>query len=175
MDNWIIKETEFDPKALHHKEAVFTIGNGYLSTRGAFEEGYPEETSSTLIHGVFDDIPVVYTELVNTPNWINLVLFVDGERFRLDRGKLLDYRLELHLDNGVLARRVRWESPQGRIVELIFERFASLHDPHLLGLRCQIEAVNFSGEIEVQAAIPGHVGNEGWLHWRWRDLSLIHI
>ena len=40
-DNWHVIEADFDPKALHHKETVFTIGNGYLGTRGAFEEGYP--------------------------------------------------------------------------------------------------------------------------------------
>ncbi|MBC8446310.1 MAG: hypothetical protein H8D78_01035, partial [Chloroflexi bacterium] len=52
-ENWLITETSFDPDSLHHKEAVFTIGNGYLGTRGAFEEGYPGARPATLIHGVF--------------------------------------------------------------------------------------------------------------------------
>ncbi|MEA3340592.1 MAG: hypothetical protein U9R15_11550, partial [Chloroflexota bacterium] len=38
---WIITESEFDPTHLHHQETVFTLGNGYLGTRGAFEEGCP--------------------------------------------------------------------------------------------------------------------------------------
>lgn len=33
--NWHVVETGFDPQALHHKETVFTIGNGYQSI-GAF-------------------------------------------------------------------------------------------------------------------------------------------
>jgi kojibiose phosphorylase len=37
---WIITESEFDPAHLHHQETVFTLGNGYLGVRGAFEEGY---------------------------------------------------------------------------------------------------------------------------------------
>ena len=40
-DLWILSEDSFDPKKQHHKETIFTIGNGYLCTRGAFEEGYP--------------------------------------------------------------------------------------------------------------------------------------
>ncbi|MCI0555850.1 MAG: hypothetical protein L0287_33315 [Anaerolineae bacterium] len=34
-DPWILSEDSFDPKKQHHKETVFTIGNGYLCTRGA--------------------------------------------------------------------------------------------------------------------------------------------
>ena len=46
---WTVAETAFDPARpsgaapdqQHHQETVFTIGNGNLSVRGAFEEGYP--------------------------------------------------------------------------------------------------------------------------------------
>ena len=48
---WTITEDAFDPKSLHHQETIFTIGNGYLSTRGAFEEGYPGARGATFIHG----------------------------------------------------------------------------------------------------------------------------
>ncbi|MBD0302665.1 MAG: glycoside hydrolase family 65 protein, partial [Tolypothrix sp. T3-bin4] len=77
--NWHIIETEFDPKALHHKETVFTLGNGYLGTRGSFEEGYPQDCAATLIHGVYDDTTIAYTELVNCPSWLPLVVKVAGE------------------------------------------------------------------------------------------------
>jgi trehalose/maltose hydrolase-like predicted phosphorylase len=29
-DLWTLTETTFDPKSLHHKETIYTIGNGYL-------------------------------------------------------------------------------------------------------------------------------------------------
>ena len=86
MDNtgWTVVETEFDPARLHRQETVFTLGNGYLGTRGAFEEGYPGDWPATFIHGVYDDVSIVYTELANCPDWLPLVVFVKGERFRLD-------------------------------------------------------------------------------------------
>jgi kojibiose phosphorylase len=166
-DNWLVQETSFDPKALHHKETVFTIGNGYLGTRGSFEEGYPGERASTLVHGVFDDIPIYNTQLANAPNWTDFSVFIDGERFRMDRGQVLDYHREVDLRNGVLRRKVRWQSPAGKTIALSFERFASLADQHLLGLRVGVEALDFSGLVEFRAGLPGRMDNEGWLHWDW--------
>jgi len=35
-DIWIFSEDSFNPEKQQHQETIFTIGNGYLSTRGAF-------------------------------------------------------------------------------------------------------------------------------------------
>jgi kojibiose phosphorylase len=82
---WTVLENKFDAACLHHKETVFAVGNGYLTIRGTFEEGYPGAWPATLIHGVYDDVPIFHTELANCPDPIALVVLVDGERFRLDR------------------------------------------------------------------------------------------
>ncbi len=166
---WTILETEFDPGRLHHKETVFTLGNGYLGTRGAFEEGYPGAWPATFVHGLYDDVPIVYTELVNAPNWLPLSLFVGGERFRLDRGQILRYERRLDLRRGLLRREVRWRSPAGRTVDLTFERFVSLADEHVLALRCRIRPLDFEGPIEVQAGLDGYAHNQGMMHWEWLD------
>ncbi len=169
---WHITETAFDPSQrsrLRHKETVFTIGNGYLGTRGTFEEGYPGDWPFTLVHGVFDDVPIVNTELVNAPNWLHLHLLVGGERFRMDRGEVLGYRRDLDLATGVLSRRVRWRSPGGHTLDLRFERFASLADEHVLGLRVRVTSVDFAGSLELRAALPGFMDNQGYLHWALAD------
>ncbi|MFN8425760.1 MAG: hypothetical protein U0X87_05820 [Anaerolineales bacterium] len=67
---WTFSENSFNPESQNHKETIFTIGNGYLSTRGAMEEGYPKERRATFVHGVFDDVPLVFTELANSPDWL---------------------------------------------------------------------------------------------------------
>lgn len=162
---WILAEDAFDPAQQHHKETIFTIGNGYLATRGAFEEGYPNDRRATFIHGVFDDAPIVVTELANAPDWLAMQVLLDGEKFSLATGTILAYRRELDMQNGVLRREVRWRSPQGRIATIRFTRFASLADEHLLALRCEI-VPEFDGQIEVRAALNGQTDNEGLLHWR---------
>lgn len=167
--DWIITESEFDPQHLHHRETVFTLGNGYMSARGAFEEGYPGARPATLIHGVFDDVPIVYTELANCPDWLPLDIFIGGERFRLDRGRILEYRRQLDLRRGLLRREVLWRSPMGKTAELRFERFASLADPHVLVLRCDITLVDSDGEVRAQAGLNGYPDNQGVMHWEWLD------
>lgn len=169
MNNWLITESTFNPGQLHHRETVFTIGNGYLGTRGAFEEGYPGAMPATLIHGVFDDVPLVYTELANAPDWLHFVLVVDGQRFRMDRGEVLSYERTLDMRQGLLTRRARWQSPDECTVDIAIERFASLADPHVLAIRYQVTPLDFDGYIEFQAGINGHVDNDGLLHWHILD------
>jgi beta-phosphoglucomutase len=163
--DWTVIETQFSPELLHSRETLFTIGNGYLGTRGSFEEGYPQDLSATLIHGVFDDVPIVYTELANCPDWLPISLSINGETFRLDQGTVLKYQRQLDVQQGILSRMVRWCSPNGRTVDLRFERWASLDDPHVLAVRCEIEPVDFDGFVEVQASLNGYPENQGFNHW----------
>ena len=166
---WIVTETDFDPARLHHRETVFTLGNGYLGTRGTFEEGYPGAWPATFIHGLYDDVPIAHTELVNCPNWLPLLVMTAGERFRLDQGRVLRYRRQLDLRRGVLRRQVRWRSSSGHTVDLHFERFASLADPHALALRCRITPLDFAGCIQIQSGLNSYSDNQGVMHWEWLD------
>ncbi|WP_373538881.1 beta-phosphoglucomutase [Chamaesiphon sp.] len=167
--DWTLIEPEFDPAKLRAREAVFTIGNGYLGTRGSFEEGYPHALPATLVHGVYDDVPGVYTELANCPDWLSLTIVVNGERFRLDRGEILHYERQLDLQHGILSRSIRWRSPMGNTVDLQFDRFASLADREVLGLRCQITSIDFDGTIEIQSSINAYPDNNGLNHWEQID------
>src|ERR1700704_2619347 len=114
MNLWQISEQTFDPapKKLHSQETVYTIGNGYFCTRGTFEEGYPKDDGATLLFGVFDPIPIGKEELANVPDWLPIQVFINGERFRLDRGTILEYQRDLDIRQGLLQRTVRWESTQ---------------------------------------------------------------
>ncbi|MBL8095841.1 MAG: glycoside hydrolase family 65 protein [Anaerolineales bacterium] len=163
-DLWTVTEHDFDPTRQRHKETVFTIGNGYLSTRGAFEEGYPRDHRATFIHGVFDAVPIVVTELANAPDWLPLTVYLNGERFSLDTGVIEAFTRSLDLRTGVLTRTIRWRSPGGMGASLVFERFTALADEHLAYIRCSVTP-DFAGEIEFRAALYGASDNEGAAHW----------
>jgi beta-phosphoglucomutase len=166
---WTVTWTKFEPQRQHHMETVFTIGNGYFCSRGSLEEGHPNEHALTLAHGIFDDMPISFTELASLPNWLDLSLSVDGERFGLDRGRVLDFRQYLNLQQGILHREVRWESARGVVLDLSFERFASYVREHVGALRVLITAVNRSCHLEVALGINGHVANGDLLHWHHVD------
>lgn len=169
MDNWHITETKLDQKNLRSLETVFTIGNGYLGTRGTFEEGFPKDQAATLINGLFDDVPIVYTELTNTPNWLDLQIIANGYRFTMSDANVTSYHRDLNLHNGEITRALYWQVPSGGQLALEFRRFTSLSDEHVVALRCHVKSIDFSGDLEFQAGLPGHVDNEGFLHLEWQD------
>ncbi len=166
--NWLVRENTFDPADLNHKETIFTIGNGYLCTRGALEETYPGNQRATFIHGVFDAAPIILTELANAPDWLPLTIHLNDERFALDRGTIESFERVLDLRTGVLTRRVRWRSPSDYVATMIFERFTSLADEHTLFLRCRVTP-EFDGTLEIRAGLDARMDNRGMIHWRWMD------
>jgi len=170
-DLWTIEKKEFSYATQHHHETIFTSGNGYLATRGAFEEGYPNDRRATLVHGVFDAAPLVVAELANAPDWLPLTILVNGERFALNRGHVEAFERALDLRTGVLTRRVVWRSPRGDRATFTFERFASLSDEHALLLRVRV-LPTFNGIVEFRAGLNGNARTEGAqgetaVHWEW--------
>ena len=175
MNLWHVNEDTFDatPKRLHSQETVFTIGNGYFATRGTFEEGYPRQTSATLLFGIFDAIPIAKEELANAPDWTVIQLFVNGERFRLDQGTILDYQRTLNLQNGVVSRNVHWQSPTGTRLHIATERFASLADEHVGTIRYHVSVDETPdgqpAEITLRATLNTAQGNYNVMHWETAD------
>jgi kojibiose phosphorylase len=170
VNPWYIEEREFDPKKLHSNETVYTIGNGYFGTRGSFEEGYPKADPGTLLFGVFDKIAIAKAELANAPDWLTIKLFVNDERFRLDEGKILDYHRTLDMQNGVLSRTIRWESPGGIRLRITSERFASLADEHVGVIRYSVTAEEQPQKgaklnVFLWSALNMTVGNYDVIHW----------
>lgn len=163
--HWHVIQERFEPENQHHMETVFTTGNGFFASRGSFEEGYRGDNALTLAHGVFDDAPIVLTELVNLPDWLDLRLRVNGQPFTLDQGQILDFQRTLDLQRGLLLRHVRWQAPGGLVIDLTFERFISYHKLHLGALRLMATPVTDDTLLEVDTGIDGHVANDDMLHW----------
>ena len=163
---WLLTETDYNLDKLAHKETIFTVGNGYLCSRGVYEETYPGETRTTFVHGVFDDMPLRFTELANVPDWTHLTILIDGQPFAMNApgSKVIAYRRWLDLRSGSLHRQITWRSPQGQIVRLEFQRWCSFAEPHLLTMQCTIVPLNFNGMIEIRSDLMGHTDNRGLRH-----------
>ncbi len=168
---WRVSEPVFEPAQQHVAETILAQGNGFLGTRATFEEGFTGQTRATLVHNVWDDVPLFFTELVNAPDWTAVEIFVNGERFDMAREGIGDYSRYLDLRTGALHRRLRWQiAEEGPTVDLSFERVPDLGDPHLLGVRVRVDALDEPVEVEMRATLDGHVENQGILqegttHW----------
>jgi kojibiose phosphorylase len=161
---WQITVNAWDPRNLGHYETIFTVGNGYMGARGALEEDFPGQQRATFVRGVYDEVPLYFTELVNVPDWLSTQIVLDGERFSLSQGEVLAHEWSLDLSNGVLTRSVRWTSPGGKTARISFQRFASMHDEHLALLRCRV-VPEFEGSVEIRAALNARTDNQGFAHW----------
>jgi kojibiose phosphorylase len=171
---WVVKENSFDARCQNHTETVFALGNGYMGTRGTFEEGYPGENRATFVHGVFDDVPGSFTELANLPDWTELTLILAGERFDLSTGEVLAFERSLDMHNACLKRTVTWRSPLGHTSKLEFKRFTSLADNHISVVRVFVTAIDYSASVELQSGIDSAADNLGYKHWVSLSQTAIH-
>jgi trehalose/maltose hydrolase-like predicted phosphorylase len=173
-------ETKFDATQQHHQETIFSLSNGFLETRGTFEEGYPQDCQATLIQNIYDDVTTTDSRFVNCPDWLPLVVTVtsksfnlqemgkisSSERFSMDSGEIITYKRQLDLGLHLLSRDVRWRSPAGHTLDFHFERFTSLADQHVSAICCQITSIDFTGDITVEVGFNTKPDNEGIQHWR---------
>jgi kojibiose phosphorylase len=163
---WRAAEAAFDPDRQHHHETIFTLGNGYLGTRATHEERFAGDWQGTFVHGIWDDVEIGVTELVNAPDWTALEVWINNQRFSMDTGTIEHYARHLDLRNGVLWRRLRWTSDDEEgSYDLTFERFANLADSHLMAVRVQVQAIDGPASVEIRASLNGHVENKGRVHW----------
>lgn len=159
MNGWSLIFEGFDPWRERDIEALLTIGNGYLGTRGAVEEGTLASRPATFIAGVYDAPPgdEATPTLYVAPNWLNVRVSVEGEPLMLSRETMLEHRRSLNLRQGVLHREWRHRDPDGRITRVTTLRFASLADRHLLFHRVEVMPENYSGLVSLEVRLDGAV------------------
>jgi trehalose/maltose hydrolase-like predicted phosphorylase len=171
MNGLLLTYEGFDPAGEGLREALTSTGNGYLCTRGAaeWEDADGVHYPGTYVHGAYNrettilgGLPVLNEDLVNLPNWLVLKLRIEGESaIRLSEVELLDYRHELDIAHALVIRELRFRDSRGRDTTLRSRRFVSMADVHHAGIEWTLTAENWSGRVEVVAAIDGRVTNRG--------------
>ncbi len=148
---WLYTDEGFVAAREHEVESILTIGNGYLGTRGSVEELSSASEPGTFLAGIYylppgDSSPC---HLTIVPDWLDLVVSVEGELVGVESGKILSHRRTLDVRQGMMVREWQHEDPQGRITSVRTVRFASLADPHALGQEVWIQAENYTGEVRI--------------------------
>lgn len=175
LKNWIVSEPSFNDSHLGKCETIMALGNGYLGVRSATEEAYVGEVRNTFVAGTFNKFdPHEVTELPNCADVFQITFEMDGCVFTLKQGEIMDYDRSINLKNGELSRKVRWKSPHGKVLDLHFYRFVSLNDPHLMGQRIELTAVDDDVELKVISGINGQMTNSGVQHFSEGEKRLFH-
>ena len=141
VEPWNITETEFSMETNYRNETTFALSNGYIGTRGTFEEGYDfsvdEGLEGNFINGFYESVDIPYGEwnygfptksqsLLNLPDLKKTEIYGDGELFDMRTGKVEDYSRVLHMQDGYVERKLTWTSPKGKKLQLVMKRFVSL-------------------------------------------------
>ena len=182
-DAWELVYEGYDPKYEPLREALCTVGNGYVATRGCAPEAgasdahYPGTYATGVYNTLTDRVAgrtIENESLVNLPNWLSLTFRINGGAwFHVDDTELLFYRQTFDLRHATLTRRLRFRDGSGQITTLTQHRFASMHQPHVLAMRTTIGAENWSGTLEFRSLLDGTVRNT--MVERYRSLSSIHL
>ena len=168
---WSLVFEGFDPVQEGVREALCSLGNGYVTTRGAAigsvadEMHYPGTYFAGGYNRLVTDIAgrvVENEDLVNFPNWLMLKFRLDGEEwFDARNVKLVSYRQELDLRRAILLRSICFEDAGGRRTTIRERCLVSMSGMHMGALEFALTADNWSGKVAVQSAIDGRIINAG--------------
>ncbi|MET1153801.1 HAD-IA family hydrolase, partial [Arthrobacter sp.] len=169
-DPWRLVYEGYDPAHEGHREALTTLGNGYLAVRGAAPESrksdvhypgtYPAGVYNRLVSRVQDQ-DVEDEHMVNAPNWLVLDLRLEGTDWWSRGGlKILRERRVLDMRRATLERDVVLEAPDGRRMAVGQRRFVSMAQPHLMALETTIKALGWSGPAVIRSGVDCGITNE---------------
>lgn len=152
MNTWQIRETRWNPAAYAKHETLFSLSNGYMGSRGSFEEkGLSAGHDGFYLNGFYETYPLSYGEafsgypsesqaMVNLPDPKRLRLRIDGEAPDYQALPPQEYERTLDLRRGLLSRVQTWRNSRGTELRMEAERFVSAARPHLLCLRYRFTA-----------------------------------
>jgi len=179
VTSWSLAYEGLAPDQEGVREALCTLGNGYLATRGSAPEHhadgvhYPGSYVAGLYDRLVDDVDghrVENESLVNLPSWLPLTFRAgDGPWFGDAGTQVLDHRQELDLRRGLLVRTLRCRDDAGRTTRVVQRRLVHAGSEHLAALECTLEAEDWSGELRVASWVDGDVRNDGVARYRRLD------
>ncbi|MFJ6282388.1 HAD-IA family hydrolase [Pseudarthrobacter oxydans] len=167
-DPWQLVYEGFDAGHEGHREALTTLGNGYLAVRGASPEGGGSiRYAGMYLAGVFNRLAaevagevLVEEHMVNAPDCLPLDLrLADGQWWSEGGLAVVRERRTLDLQRAVLERRLLLEAVDKRRMEVVQTRFVSMAEPHLLGLETKVTPLGWSGAVEVRSGVTTGVTN----------------
>ena len=160
-DLWCIKEDGFDKEIQSIRESQFTIGNGFMGTRGVLEELPEGAHPGTYLAGLYDSITSQVAELVNLPNPFTFKFTVKGEKFGAVAMDVLEHKRVLNMRDGVLIRHTIYSDSKKRRYDYQSLRFVSMSDKNIGVMQIILTPLDDDAEIELQTGVDVAVHNTG--------------
>lgn len=158
-DAWVILQDNYKPEENLKYETLFGLSNGYMGTRGAYEEGTAISLPFTCINGVFDRSETFMRELSNLPNWLGIKLYIEKQLLGVETCEILEFARALDIRNGLLVRKVVLKDKEGRETKIEGLRILSRKNPHMGAIRFLVTPLNYDGILEVESILDASTIN----------------
>ena len=151
---WIFTRNKFVPEQIKLNETLFSLGNGYIGSRGVLAESHEDSYPGTYISGIYNSMGDDPAEIVNCPNPLNIVIQIDGGQVTGKNMKVLEHIRQLDIKKALLYRKTNFEFKQKEFsIETL--RFFSMSDIHTGLLSFTIKALNSDAKIVIRRLIDG--------------------
>ena len=107
--------------------------------------------------------------MIPAAEWLMTAITLDGEQLDLGKARFRGFRRELDMRAGTLERSFTWETETGKELRLAFLRFADMVHRERAYQRITLEALNFSGDVEVSSGLSFDVTHEGYRKCFWQE------
>lgn len=156
---WLIRERGFNQNRQAECESVFSLGNGYLGSRGVLEEMPAGSSQGTYVAGIFDKSDAETVEIVNLPDPVGFRLHADGEPVAIDQMEVTGHERVLDMRQGTLVRKTSYRSKKGGLYEYRSFRAFSAADEHIMLMRVHFIALGADVDILVESSIDASTLN----------------
>ena len=162
-DSWLIKETFWDRSEQGNRESRFTLGNGYICSRGILEEIPYDSQPGTYMAGLYDNAGSQVTEIVNLPNPVNFKIIAQGEKIDVVAMDVVKHSRILDMHKGLLKRRTVYSTARKEKFDYQSLRFFSLSNPHIGTMQIHFTPLDADADIIVETFLDTSMTNKGIL------------
>jgi trehalose/maltose hydrolase-like predicted phosphorylase len=168
---WTLHVDGYDPVLEREVESRFTVSNGFLGVRASLERPTLASRPRTYVAGLFDVAPEgpAIPALVPGPDWLRLIIRIDGQELSPEDGEILAHTRTLDLRSGVLIGDWQHRLPLGQVVRLRTLRLASLVQRSIALQLAQLECAQVA-EVTIEAMLVP-VSPALTLEWSERDMT----
>jgi len=177
-DRWTVTREGIHPDREDSLQTIFSVGNGLLGIRGHLAALPLGKPWGAYMAGVFDHIrrpdpnPDAWGPFMNywgdatlargeqcevsimpLPNFLDARFTLGGHRVDFTQGIVKAFTRRLDLRSGLFTVEALWQSPDGQALRIVERRLADWADTQRVFVQYELEAMNFSGPVEIDAGI----------------------
>lgn len=156
---WTIFEEKIAMEKMGFYETLFTLGNGYVGSRGILEEGYEKAYPGTYFAGVYNKHKGRPSEIVNAPNPVCLEIYVEDKKLSANNMKVLKHRRMLDIKRALLIRRTVFMYGDKRY-EYESMRFFSIRHIHLAIMTFSFRSLDSDVRVVIRQIMDATSRNE---------------